>query len=72
MTPKKKAESLIEKFGFNCRECDNAKYCALICVDEIINSSPSLPILSDNGTFGNDIEESKVYWLSVKKELEKL
>lgn len=45
---------------------DTAKKCTLIAIEEIINSSPSLPILSDNGTLGSDIEESKVYWLEVK------
>lgn len=50
----------------------NAVDCALICVEEIIKSSPSLPILSDNGTFGSDIELSKIYWLDVKQELIKM
>jgi hypothetical protein len=50
----------------------HAKQCALIAVDEIIKSSPSLPILSDNGTFGSDIEESTKYWNEVKEEIQKL
>lgn len=49
-----------------------AKECSLYLVDEIINSSPSLPILSDNGTYGSDIEESLKYWNDVKSEIEKL
>ena len=35
MTPKEKAKELVEKFTFNCRECDNAKQCALIAVEEM-------------------------------------
>ena len=49
-----------------------AKKCALITVDKIIKSSTSLPILSDNGSFSSDIEENKIYWNEVKKEIEKL
>ena len=44
--------------------------CAIICVDEIIKSSPSLPILSDAGNYVNDIEESTEYWQEVKQILE--
>lgn len=46
-----------------------AKQCALIAVDEILNSSPSLPILGDGGTYGEDIELSKLYWQEVKQEI---
>jgi hypothetical protein len=49
-----------------------AKQCALIAVDEIISSSPSLPILGDGGTYGEDIELSNKYWQEVKQEIEKL
>ena len=38
-------------------------------VEEIITSSPSLPIQADNGSFGSDIELSTKWW---KKVLEKL
>ena len=79
MTPKEKAENLIEKFIPNTRiwndekgweDCiESAKKCALIAVDEIINSSPSLPIISDAGSFVNDIEESTEFWQEVKEEL---
>ena len=39
MTPKEKAEELVDKFRKHVNECDNldAKQCALIAVDEIIN-----------------------------------
>lgn len=61
MIPKDKAKELIERFTFNCRECDfeeNAKICALIAVDEILNL---------------DIYQSEqYYWEEVKQEIEKL
>lgn len=63
MTEKEKAEELIEKFG---------KELAPKVVDEIINSSPSLPILGDGGTFSEDIELSKIYWQAVKQLLNNL
>ena len=81
LTPKQKAEKLVyfyqnlltplseKKDDFFFSRC---KKCALITVDEIINSSPSLPILSDAGNFVNDIEESTKYWKEVKKELLKM
>lgn len=74
MNPNKKAVLIYNKFmGMPFpTHSDRAKQCALICVDEIILSSPSLPILSDNGTYGSDIEESKVFWLEVKQELKNL
>jgi hypothetical protein len=82
MTPKEKAKELIHYYikellsakysinGFVIN--DLAKQCALIAVDEIINSSPSLPILGDSGSYGEDIELSKLYWIEVKQEIEKL
>ena len=38
-------------------------------IEEIIASSPSLPILADNGSFGSDIELSTEWWKKVLKEL---
>jgi hypothetical protein len=74
MNPKLKANELFEKYyqiGKN-HDFDYAKDCALIAVDEIISSSPSLPILGDGGTYGEDIELSNKYWQEVKQEIEKL
>lgn len=71
-TQKQKAIELTDKF-LNADYTDNsifgAKQCALIAVDEIINSSPSAPILSDAGSFVNDIEESTEWWKEVKQEI---
>ena len=71
--PKEKAQEIFNKMYLvddvmgNYPMCfDTAKKCAEIAIDEIINSSPSLPILSNNGSYGSDIEESKEYWLEVK------
>jgi hypothetical protein len=65
MTAKEKAKELVEKFTFNCRECDNAKQCALIAVDEIL----------DDDMYGMDeelFEERINYWEEVKQEIELL
>ena len=64
MTPKEKAKQLIEAMAFSCRECDyeaKAKQCALIAVDEILD------------TIKWCIGDSQVeYWQEVKKEIELL
>ena len=64
MTPKEKAQELIEKYSSWVRDYDipkysiiNQKQCALIAVDEIIESC----------NFVN-----KWYWQEVKQEIEKL
>ena len=71
MTPKEKAECLVRNMEFQItyvydptesQADDTAKKCALISVDEIINTLDHLPI-----TFGG-----KAYWKKVKKEIEKL
>ena len=78
MTPKEKAEELIGKYNllvhieFGGMDKNLAIQCALIAVDEIINSSPSLPIISDVGSFVNDIEESTEFWQEVREELLKM
>jgi hypothetical protein len=81
MTPKEKAKELVQDMYFEVPYVHDptepqgdyiAKQCALIAVDEIISSSPSLPILGDGGTYGEDIELSNKYWQEVKKEIEKL
>ena len=83
MTSKEKAKELVDMYySLNsesnaldwCTEIpiEVAKRCAIMCVNQIIESSPSLPILSENGTYGSDIEESANYWQEVKTEIEKL
>ena len=70
MTPQTKARKLIDRFisdGLHQKHMGitSARQCALILVDEIINSNPhSNPLNTD--TFS-----TMSYWLEVKKELEK-
>jgi hypothetical protein len=59
MTPKEKAQELVDNFKFNCRECDNAKISALITVDEIRDN---LPLITD----------IQNYWQQVKQEIQNL
>ena len=72
MTPKEKAEELIDKFrneitsflGDNMKKI-NAKKCALVAVDELIKIHYLL-------TTTHDTSPSINYWKEVKQELEKL
>ena len=75
MTPKEKALKLTEKMAIHhwTDVCDyeSAKQCALIAVDEILNSDPNnLHIEYDynENKLGVDVE----YWQEVKNEIEKL
>ena len=79
MKPKEKAEELVNRYknlhGHPTEQyldSEDAKMCALIAVDEIINSSPSLPILGDSGSYAEDIELSKIYWEEVKYAIDEL
>jgi hypothetical protein len=67
MTPEQKAKELVDKFKYNTRAfnetngwedtCYNAKQCALIAVDEILNA-------------GKDVDEfAESYWKQVKTEI---
>jgi len=76
MTPKEKAEELFDKFNNPDRTnypyySHNAQQCALIAVDEIINSNPYK--LSLEGKFLTEhITYDINYWEEVKKEIEAL
>jgi len=73
MTPQEKAEELVERFTKledGEMYIGKAKECALIAVDEIINSNPTSQ-LSDP-FLGNRTFENTNYWIDVKKEIEKL
>jgi len=75
MTPKEKANELIEKFMFNCRECDyedNAKQCALIAVDEILAEVPTEILDTYKGETHFIINDRYLFWQEVKQEIEKL
>lgn len=63
MTPKEKAYEIVERMVITCRECDfmwNAKQCALIAVNEILEISE------------HESPSTYVYYMEVKKEIEKL
>jgi hypothetical protein len=84
MTPKLKALSLIESMSFSKSRQMNyangemvdipqnlyAKQCALLAVDEIINSNPTSQ--RSDPFLGNRTFENTNYWIDVKKEIEKL
>jgi hypothetical protein len=67
MNPKEKAEELVNKYlaiQFGDFPTTDAKQCALIAVDEIIN---------DYNTFPNSFKNKHTsYWEEVKNEIEKL
>jgi hypothetical protein len=87
MTPKEKSEELIERFRPQCYcflgsgmltntydervSTMNAKQCALIAVDQVLESIPPLITLEGFGSalFEND---DVIWWNQVKQELEKL
>ena len=62
MTPKEKAEELVDKFQFILTEKQFGKQCTLIAVDEI------LFVVSKY----NDTQAEVSYWQEVKQEIEKL
>jgi len=82
MTPKEKVKELIHSYSKELLRSEYringfvidrlVKQCALIAVDELIKSSPSLPVLSDRGSFSTDIEESTRFFQEVKSELQNL
>lgn len=77
MTPKEKAEELFNRFYIKAREGnvnynvkEDAKQCALIAVEEIINI-PSIQVAYAQG-FSKKNKSTEAYWREVKQEIEKL
>ena len=82
MTPKQKSEQLVQKYRALARYSGGtgdtipaAKECALIAVDEILNSNPHIYIEiggSDNrGDWSyKEAQSNQLYWEEVKKEIE--
>jgi len=68
MSAKDKAIELVDRFSFNCRECDNAKQCAIIAVEEIIEECYKWSG-GDNSTWDR---ERFNFWTEVKREIENL
>ena len=65
MAPKEKAKELFTKFSGNTIHYDSAKQCALIAVDEILESDWFIPTKEDKINWNN-------YWKEVKQDIEKL
>lgn len=82
MTPKEKAEQLYDKFlryvpAEEEFEHQYAKKCALIAVDEIINSNPHIYIEKGGSDCRGDwsykeAQSNQLYWQEIKQEIEKL
>lgn len=83
MTPKEKAQELVDKFYYSCFDCDCyniAKKSALVAVDEIIKSEPRYPSDVDWDDVGAthqyyyeaQREDADKFWEEVKQEIEKL
>ena len=72
MTPKEKAIDLYDKFidSYDLFGKRIANECALIAVDEIINSNPTSQF--SDPFLGNRTYENVNYWQEVKQEIEKL
>ena len=71
MTAKEKAEELVERFletQSNTEELYDAKQCALICVDEIINTGVHTDYIKVDGYMLSLFE----FYTEVKQEIEKL
>lgn len=74
MTPKEKAEGLVEKYNLNknlffFNSENQAKICALIAIDEIIEEIIEIDsVLSESGLLYKNLK----YWQEVKQEIEKI
>ena len=85
MTPKEKAKELVDKFHMKVLDRDGTsamngfevKQCALIAVDEILNSNPHIYIEKGGSDCRGDwsykeAQSNQLYWQEVKREIEKL
>lgn len=77
MTPKEKAKELFDKMfyaksedGYHSVNSYRAKQCALIAVDEVLNSNPCCEDSDRGGNF--QWASNEYYWQEVKQEIEKL
>ena len=72
MTPKERATELHGKMTTVTRSWTESKQCALIAIDEIINSSPLSPVTNPVGSIGENKDNAKKYWQKVSEEIQKL
>jgi hypothetical protein len=70
MTPKEKAQELINKFYFDTSltDIDEVKQCAIIAIDEIIIVSHPFGL----NDYTDYLKNGDSYWHKVKKEIEKI
>lgn len=73
MTPKEKAKQLIDKIWIysipnSNGSWNNAKQCALICVDEIINNNNKIP----GNAIGLHTDINSNFWEQVKQEIQNI
>jgi hypothetical protein len=69
MKARDKAEELVNKYVINMPipfHIEDAKICALIAVNYIINSNPH------SNPFNTNVESTMSYWQEVKEEISKL
>jgi hypothetical protein len=72
LPPKEKAEELFNQMkGFRVKY-SHSKKCGLVALRMLIQSSPSLPILSNSGNYFDNITESTEYWKQVEVEFMKI
>ena len=80
MKAKEKAKELVDRFN-RINEATGsfitefqAKQCALMCVDEIINSNPTIVIeeIIEHHGYKETIESDIEYWQEVEQEIYKL
>jgi hypothetical protein len=69
MTPKEKAEDLLSKYYFQVQTLVKQKQCALIAVDEILNT---IVHKDQDERLAFELLGNKFYWEEVKQEIEKL
>ena len=70
MTPKEKAEDLVDRYYWTFGDGylgEQHIECALIAVDEILNNNNKIP-----GLLTQDTMHNTWFWQEVKKEIEKL
>jgi hypothetical protein len=85
MTPKEKANELVQKYarldhgldeekwkGTQVRYDGHHKQCAIICVDVLLNDIESKDWIDTDELGSVWIKSVDTYWLEVKQELEKL
>ena len=83
MNPKEKAKELVESYEMYAYSNtshnselfykilrQNAKQCAIICVDEIIKANPIVPL--EFMLESEALDAAREYWQQIKKEIELL